>query len=549
MVYGVSEPQRIDTRLADGVRLAADVYRPVSSGRHPVLLMRQPYGRRIASTVVLAHPAWYAAQGYVVMVQDVRGRGDSGGRFRVLADDVADGAQTLVAAANLSGGDGRVATYGFSYQGMSQYMALAGAQARGGVRPAAMAIAMAAWNVRDHWAFEGGAFRVARNQIWALQMAAENARIAGHAEAYAALRSAQGQIATDPRPARHAALDAWSQFTHYHAWLADDPAYWANGSPDAALKGQQLAVPTLHVGGWLDIMLEGTLAADAAFRDAGAMTQLRIGPWSHLPWSRRVGELDGGDGAAAGADLAILGFFEQSLKGRPPAQEPVALFDLGRRGFSQFPAWPQTRELRLCLGSSGRAAPTVIDGSLSPEPGGDMVDRLVHDPWRPAPSQGGDLGGLGGYLWREAIDSRGDVAVYTTAPLEQELTLTGRLQAEIFVTSDADSFDLAAVLSLVGDDGRALAFAGGFQRVAAGTPQEPVVVNMHATCMTAPAGSRLRLSLQAAAWPAFMVNPGTGVRPEDATLAECRVITLAIRHGISCPSCLVMAVKPTPEQC
>lgn len=66
-------------RMADGVHLAADVYRPVGPERYPVLVMRLPYGRKVASAVVLAHPAWYAAQGYVVLVQDVRGRGDSEG--------------------------------------------------------------------------------------------------------------------------------------------------------------------------------------------------------------------------------------------------------------------------------------------------------------------------------------------------------------------------------------------------------------------------------------------------------------------------------------
>ncbi|MBP0650030.1 CocE/NonD family hydrolase, partial [Mycobacterium tuberculosis] len=124
---------------------------------HPVLLMRQPYGRRIASTVVLAHPAWYAAHGYVVVVQDVRGTGDSGGRFDALVHEAEDGAETLAWAAALAEGTGQVGLYGFSYQGVTQYLALAGAIAAGSKRPDAIAPAMAAWDVRDDWAYEGGA--------------------------------------------------------------------------------------------------------------------------------------------------------------------------------------------------------------------------------------------------------------------------------------------------------------------------------------------------------------------------------------------------------
>ncbi len=124
---GVEGPERATLDLADGVGLVADVYRPSGPGRHPVLLMRQPYGRRIASTVTLAHPAWYASHGYLVVVQDVRGTGESGGDFDPLVHEAADGAATLDWAAGLPGSNGRVALYGFSYQGMAQLLALAGA--------------------------------------------------------------------------------------------------------------------------------------------------------------------------------------------------------------------------------------------------------------------------------------------------------------------------------------------------------------------------------------------------------------------------------------
>jgi len=115
------------------------------------------------------------------------------------------------------------------------------------------------------------------------------------------------------------------------------------------------------------------------------LTKVDDAPWTHMPWGQRVGELDCGEAAGAGADAAILAFFESTLKGRPPANPPVALFDLGRRSYSDFPALPATREWVLHLTSTGRAAPTVTDGALIPEPGPATVDRLVHDPWRQPP--------------------------------------------------------------------------------------------------------------------------------------------------------------------
>jgi putative CocE/NonD family hydrolase len=99
----------------DGVRLATRVWKPTRPGRWPLLLMRQPYGRAIASTVTYAHPRWYASQGYAVAVQDVRGRGDSTGEFRGFAQEAADGAVALAWVRSLAYVNGRVGTYGFSY--------------------------------------------------------------------------------------------------------------------------------------------------------------------------------------------------------------------------------------------------------------------------------------------------------------------------------------------------------------------------------------------------------------------------------------------------
>lgn len=180
--------------------------------------------------------------------------------------------------------------------------------------------------------------------------------------------------------------------------------------------------------------------------------------------------------------------------------------------------------MALHLASTGRAAPTVTDGRLVPEPVSSEVDRLVHDPWRPAPSGGS------GYHDRSAIDDRGDVAVYTSDPLAAETVLSGPLAAEISVGSDRAGFDLHATLSVLLPDGRALAISSGTRRCVAGEASEPGTVSLHPTLITLPVGSRLRLSLAAAALPAFMVNPGTGGRPEDAALADCLVTTLAIRH-------------------
>ena len=96
-----------------------------SAGEFPVLLMRQPYGRVIASTITYAHPSWYEAHGYIVVIQDVRGRGTSEGEFDLFAHEVEDGQEAVNWASQLPGSTGNVGMYGFSYQGMTQLYATA----------------------------------------------------------------------------------------------------------------------------------------------------------------------------------------------------------------------------------------------------------------------------------------------------------------------------------------------------------------------------------------------------------------------------------------
>jgi hypothetical protein len=507
-----------------------------------VLLLRQPYGRRIASTIVLAHPAWYAARGYIVAVQDVRGRGESGGLFRPLADDIADGAATLAWAAELPGGDGRVATYGFSYHAITQHLAMAGAGKAGTKRPDAIVPVMGAWSVRDDWVYEGGAFRLTLNQIWACQMAAEQARLAGDATAHDALRhAAEAGCHLGSVPARPEILERYAGYTHYQGWLAGDADVFTPIAPEKALADDPLDVPALHIGGWLDFMLEGTLAADRAFRARGAARQrLVVGPWLHLPWGRRIGR-DLGPEAGSGIDEMIVDFFDRELKGIGDDGPVYRFFDLGSRGWRDFDAVPEPFTLSLFLGSGGRAAATTEDGGLAREPGACAEDFLVHDPWRPAPSVGLHLGDPQGYVDRAAVDDRSDVAVYTCAPLVAPMLLAGPVAAELFVASDRPSHDLNCTLSVVLADGTVMALTGGHLRVTDASVDGPRQVSMRATCMTVPAGAALRLSVQASAWPAFAVNPGTGKRPEEASFAEAQVTTLRIQHGAAYPSRLILS--------
>lgn len=541
----VPPPTTRSMRTRDGVRLDADVYRPEGGGPYPVLLLRQAYGRKVASTLCYAHPSWYAAHGYIVVVQDVRGRGTSEGAFRTLEHEADDGADTIAWAAGLEGSSGVVGMYGFSYQGSNQLLAAIGS----GPQLKALAPAMIGWDIREDWAYENGAFNLSANLGWATQLAAETARLGGDVAAFNELYALARRLPFDPpNPSRPAFMERLGRWSHYGQWL-DEPAggdYWRRLSPSAGLaelRGK--ALPTLFIGGWFDSHLPGTLAAFHALGGAGAV-RLEVGPWTHFPWDRRVGGLDFGPQAIGAMDQLQVRWFDRWLKGIENGvdrEPPVGLFDMGAPGWRRYPSWP-TAPAALRLASDGRASVDGESGRLvRSDPREPCVDRIVHDPWRPAPSVGGAFGSPPGPVDRSAVDARPDVLTFTTEPLAEAMTIAGDVGADLALEVDAPHFDVCCTLSRITADGRAFQVAEGYR---SGPAQRRVEVPMRATCVTLRPGERLRLSVAAASFPARPVNPGDGGRPEDSTLDQARVITFGLVTGPGA-SRLVLSMPQTEE--
>jgi putative CocE/NonD family hydrolase len=539
----VMGPETVAMTARDGVRLDADLYRPAKGGPHPVLLMRQPYGRRIASTVVFAHPRWYAAQGYIVVIQDVRGTGSSEGTFRAFEAEREDGADTVAWASALPGSTGRVGMYGFSYQGMTQLLALAG----GAPALGALAPVMVGWDLHGDWAYEGGALRLADGIGWGIQMAAIRAGYEQDHEAVRALSRAAGALPLqDETPAYPDVLRRYRAYGHFGDWVeneAPDAAYWARTSPRGALAGQRMDVPMLHIGGWYDTMLMGTLDAFAAARATSDQPQrLVVGPWPHLPWGRMSGG-DMGAEADAQIDRLQLRWFDGFLKdsgGGEHLSTGLDLFDVGAKVWREYTVWPSERR-DFYLASDGLAAPTVTDGVLQQAIGKASSDEVVHDPWRPVPSFGGHDAAPMGRQDRTGLDARADIACYTSAPLTEDALLVGRVDLDLWVEADATSFDISAVLSELTPEGRAIVLTQGYRRATAAEPL-PIRVSLRAICATAAAGSALRLSLSGASFPAHPVNPGTGAPLAETRAADCQVITLSLLSGGETPSHLILPI-------
>ena len=210
-------------------------------------------------------------------------------------------------------------------------------------------------------AYEHGAFRLQSALGWAVQLAAETARRRGDASAHQALYAASRNLPlSEAVPTRPALLERLAPDSHYHAWLAHSTPdeYWARRSPCAVLGA--CGVPALWIGGWYDSLLDGTLRG---FRDVAARRappqRLVIGPWAHIPWSRRVGAVDFGSAAESAIDELQVRWFDHWLKGRDTgmlAEPPIRLFEMGGSGWLALDRWPDPRDARCISPAAGSPA-------------------------------------------------------------------------------------------------------------------------------------------------------------------------------------------------
>ena len=559
----------------DGVRLDADIYRPDTKEKLPILLMRQPYGKAIASTVVYAHPTWYAAQGYLVVIQDVRGRGTSQGEFKLFEHEIADGIDTIKWVSQLPESTGEIGMYGFSYQGMTQLYAATGKSSA----LKAIAPAMIGYDLYSDWAYENGAFCLQANLSWAIQLAAETARLRGDETAYQKLRQASSNLPlNDLIPALPDVISQYAPDSFYHDWLhhSEPDEYWQNLSPKYLLENVDL--PMLHIGGWFDPYLRGTLNLYNAMAQKSQHPQhLIIAPWAHLPWGRRLGAVNYGIEAQNTIDEIQIRWFNHFLKEEDTemlAEEPISLFEMGSNQWQYLSEFP-SQETVYYLASDGLAATKEDSGMLwqyqesndsdnlnltsekretlstnsddlanyllieQAEEFVNQKDSIVHDPWRPVPVLGGHVSFPSGSFERSALDCRTDILTYTSSPLEKDLNLTGTVTVELYCQADKPSFDLCVVFSEVFSDNRVFNITQGYIKTNfAANTNNLVTIPLQATCYQITAGHSLRISISAACFPAYPVNSGTDKSLTQSRLIDNQIITVTLYSGADYPSLL-----------
>ena len=566
LIDGVRVERDVVCEVRDGTALRADVYRPREPGSFPVLLMRTPYGKTHAqSNSGYAHPSWYAAQGYVVVIQDCRGRWASDGEFVPYLTEAEDGYDAIEWAARLPGADGRVGMFGYSYPGLVQLLA-------GALRPPSLvtiAPGFTTGQAYEGWTYRQGAMCLAWLASWALFLATDTARREGDEARYrrlaAELLAVQSSFWTLPLSSL-SPLDEAGYPSYFFDWIEhpthDD--YWRRFSPDQDYAA--LALPALHFTGWYDAFLNGTVRNYAGMGAAGGHEQrLVIWPWPHEPWE----PVWGGEGDTAGfrgADDVHLEWFDRQLKGTGAAPAaPVRAFILHDR-WRDFPAWPPpgTTNVDYHLRSGGRANSAQGDGRLTTErPAVDeRCDTFTYDPELPIVSAGGhacceaSVSPVGPEC-QCGVEATKGILVYTSAPLADELWLAGEATATIHAATNARDTDFAVRLCAVDTEGCSRNLQEGIVRARFREGSERTVelepgrvyeytIELGHVGIRLPAGYRLRVDVTSSDFPQWDRNLNTGGNPGRDGGTAAVIATQTVHHDAQRLSRVSLPVMSPP---
>jgi len=529
--------------MRDGVELHARMLRPEGDGPFPTLVYRTPFGAdEYAGT---AFPEKAAAAGYLVFIVDVRGRYGSEGDFEAYRHEKDDGFDTIEWAAAHPLSDGRVGTWGGSYPGYVQWLALSQG-------PPSLAAAIPDMTPvgSHHFFYQGGAFNLTWYEWFMPLILPDLRRRAGDRSgpwtvdsasvAWVRARDSLNIYAVRPL----AAPDLLREHApYYYDWLInpDSSAYW----DFAQVQGDfgRMTAPVLIVDGWFDNAYgpEGATRGFNGLRrrggsgDARNHTRLVIGPWGHQavgPQTRRIGDLDFGPEAGMDLDSLQLHWFDRRLKDIRNGidDEPaVQLFVMGEDRWRSFESWPpsESEETRWYL-SAAEAANTRGGGGLLTRSSdealtdGRPADDYLFDPTDPVWNPNFDRSA--GPFEQSATEAREDVLVYTTEPLSEDVVIAGEVVAELWVASDRPDTDFAVMLTDVHPDGSSYNLAGpeaGFLRMRYREGYDRQVLMEEGrvyrvrigglyTANRFRAGHRIRVQITSSRAPDLDPNPNTG---------------------------------------
>jgi hypothetical protein len=557
--YPVIAQTGVRVKMRDGVLLAADIYRPKTEGKFPVLLIRTPYNRKDAATGI-----FLASHGYVVVQQDTRGRFESGGEFYPFKNEMNDGYDTIEWAAGLPYADGRVGMYGGSYVGATQMLAAASNPPHlVGIFPYVTAA-----EYYEGWTYEGGALMQWFASSWTSGLALDTLQ----RKTSALTRSKEWAEKLPVEDYRLLGLPTIADVAPYFRdWIeheTNDDFWRAVKISDHYGK---MNIKALHAGGWHDIFSGGSIRNFIDLRKQAPTAEVRngqrllMGPWAHAATSPegKIGDVTFGKQALLDMNDTILKWYDYVMKGKQnefATGGPVRIFVMGDNVWRDEQEFPLARtEYTKYYLHSGKGANSVAgDGVISmAAPKSEKPDTFEYDPASPVPTIGGRLccgAGLPpGPFDQRPNEGRADVLVYSTPPLERDTEVTGFITMELYASTSAADTDFTAMIVDVDPSGYARYLGDGIIRARyrnSTARPEPIeagkiykyTIDLWATSNVFKAGHRIRVYISSSNFPRFNRNLNTGEKTLGATRMEKARQT--VYHDAEHPSAIILPIIP-----
>ncbi|RQP12874.1 MAG: CocE/NonD family hydrolase [Microbacteriaceae bacterium] len=498
----VVEDATVPTR--DGALLASDIVRLDDDERRPVLLMRTPYGRAALraghDTVALARAGW------VVVLQDVRGRWDSTGDFAPFGQEIGDGQDAVAWCAAQPWSSGDVVMGGASYDGLTAWMAAR--ELPPGLR--AIAPIVSSPETADPWIRRGGAVNLGFLLNWGLGLGIMGSP--GDADVKAQGSAWHSDFRETARSA-DALERLTTTFPGARPWL-DEPTGDATPAFDAELPLLADGLPIFHLTGWHDIFVEGAIRAYRAMCEAGhaGRQRLVIGPWTHgTVYGTSAGAEEYGTEASGWMRFPAerMEFLRAAASGEQ-VRSGASVWVMGANHWLEMDEWPPPATVRtLSLGAGTRAHDPAGAGTLGGDPGAATELGWQHDASDPVPARGGRTLHPGTDIAGPVDDDttkRGDVLSFEGEPLTEALTIAGAVEVRVPFAASTATADLVAKLLDVRPDGTARAVLDGVTRVTA-ADGGTVSVALGNTAREFAAGHRIRLVLTGSNFPSYDLTP------------------------------------------
>lgn len=546
-------------KMRDGVVLYSDIYRPARDGRYPVIVVRTPYGIQRENVGFHDTLPKFAQRGYVVVMQDTRGRYESEGKWDPFRAEAQDGYDTVEWAAKQPWSNGKVALQGGSYLGHVQWAAAKLAP------PSLVAMfpAVASTNLYANWITHGGAFRLSFNFGWGAIRMPNRIMLPQfrHTEAYVPPEWRYDTLLSHlPLKTMDVAAQNYA-VKHWRDWLEHESydSYWKAISDEEGFD--KITVPAHTSGGWYDIFLAGTINGYTGMRTRGATgkarTQARmlIGPWGHGQ-SQKFGDVDFGPDAMQQLFEYELRFFDYHVRGIQNGldkEPPVKIFYMGANKWKGERDWP-------IPGTNYK--PMYIDGGgkLSwNQPSGAASDTYLYDPLHPVPTLGGNnccgTPTLAGPKDQRPLELRPDVLVYTSEYLKEPVAIAGPVKFKLHAATDGPDTDWMVRLIDVHPNGFSMnvaegalraRFHQGLDKVSLLTPNQAYefTIDMVGTAVVFQPGHRIRIDITSSNFPQFDRNPNTG-EPLGQS-AKVRTAKNTVFHAPGRASHVVLPVVPLP---